>query len=64
MGILHPPLTQDHRQRIRMAKAELEEALGKSFCDQTLVRFVKKTLASINESEDVRVSSPARNSTN
>lgn len=55
---------QDHRQRICMAKAELEEALGKSFCNQTLVRFVKKTLESINESEGVRVSSPARNSTN
>jgi transposase len=29
-----------NRQRVRLVKAELEEALGKSFCDKTLVRFL------------------------
>lgn len=54
---------QGNRQRIRLAKAELEESLGKSFCDQTLVRFVKKTLDAINESENVPARSHARTST-
>ena len=31
-----------NRQRVRLAKSELEEALGKRFCDKTLVRFLKK----------------------
>ena len=49
-----------NRQRISLAKAELEEALGKSFCDKTLVRFIKNTLVAINESEDVPASSQRR----
>lgn len=39
---------QRHRQRISLARAELEETLGKSFCDKTLQRFVKKTIAATN----------------
>ena len=40
----------EHRQKLSVARAELEEALGKSFSQDTLTRFVKKTLAAINES--------------
>jgi hypothetical protein len=49
-----------NRQRISLAKAELEEALGKSFCDKTLTRFLKNTLLAINESENVPASSQRR----
>jgi len=42
-----------NRQRISLAKAELEEALEKNFCQRTLQRFVKKTVVAINESESV-----------
>ena len=31
-----------NRQRIRLAKADLEAELGQSFCDKTLRRFLKK----------------------
>ena len=31
---------RSNRQRVRLAKADLEEALGKSFSDKTLVRFL------------------------
>lgn len=34
----------EHRQRLSVAKAELEQALGKSFSQETLARFVKKTV--------------------
>jgi transposase len=43
----------EHRQRLSVAKAELEQALGKSFCRKTLADFVKKTVASISESASV-----------
>ena len=39
----------DNRQRLRLAKAELEEALGKSFGLLTLKRFLKKTSVVTNE---------------
>ena len=42
-----------HRQRLSVAKAELEQTLGKSFCQETLARFVKKTVVSISESASV-----------
>ena len=42
-----------HRQRLSVAKAELEQALDKNFCQETLARFVKKTVASINACENV-----------
>jgi len=52
-----------NRQRVRLAKADLEEALGKSFSDKTLVRFLKKTLLAINASENVPAKSRRRTST-
>ena len=40
---------QRHRQRIGLARAELEKSLGKNFSDKTLQRFVKKTIAATDE---------------
>jgi transposase len=34
-----------HRQRIKLAKAELESSLGKEFSQRTLVRFLKNLTA-------------------
>ena len=42
-----------HRQRISIAKSELEENLGKEFSQKTLERFLKNLTAAINESESV-----------
>jgi transposase len=42
-----------HRQRISLAKDELEKSLGKEFSQKTLVRFLKNLTAGINESESV-----------
>ena len=53
-----------NRQRIALAKAELEEALGKRFSDKTLTRFLKNTLLAINESENVPLNSQTRSSIN
>jgi transposase len=39
------------RQRISVARAELEESLGKEFSKSSLKRFLKKTLAATNELE-------------
>lgn len=39
------------RQRIAVARAELEESLGKEFSQSSLKRFLKKTLAATNELE-------------
>ena len=55
---------KEHRQRLSVAKAELEQTLGKSFCRKTLADFVKKTVASINESGDVPEKSRSRKFTN
>ena len=41
-----------HRQRISLAKAELEQSLAKDFSQRTLVRFLKSLVADINESAD------------
>lgn len=41
---------RQHRQRISLAKAELEAALGKAFSQRTLVRFLKSLTADINAS--------------
>lgn len=38
-----------NRQRLSLVRAELETALGKTFSDKTLNRFVKKTIAATNE---------------
>ncbi|MGI8641698.1 MAG: hypothetical protein ACR2MG_17355 [Pyrinomonadaceae bacterium] len=35
---------QKHRQRISLAKAELEEALAVKFCERTLSRFLKNLM--------------------
>ena len=53
----------EHRQKLSVAREELEQALGKSFSEGTLKRFVKKTLAVIRESENVPSKSRARAST-
>lgn len=53
----------EHRQKLSVAREELEQALGKSFSQDTLKRFVKKTLAVIDESENVRSKSRVRIST-
>ena len=53
-----------NRQRLRVAKADLEEALGKSFSDKTLRRFLKSTMHAINTSESVPAKSQSRTSTN
>ena len=53
-----------NRQRLRIAKADLEEALGKKFSDKTLRRFLKGTLDAINASENVPDMSQIRSSTN
>lgn len=37
-----------NRQRLSLVRAELEEALGKTFSDKRLNRFVKKTVAATN----------------
>jgi len=42
-----------HRQRISIAKAELESSLGKEFSGKTLERFLKNLIAGINESDGV-----------
>lgn len=41
---------QKHRQRISLAKSELEHALSKEFSQRTLVRFLNSLVADINES--------------
>ncbi len=53
----------EHRQKLSVAREELEQALGKSFSQDTLTRFVKKTLAVIGASESVPSKSRVRNST-
>ena len=40
-----------HRQRISIAKVELQKTLGKEFSQKTLERFLKNLTADINESE-------------
>lgn len=54
---------RSQRQRLRVAKADLEETLGKSFSQTTLRRFLKDTLHAINASEGVPVKSRRRSST-
>lgn len=49
-----------HRQRLSVAKADLEQALDKSFCQETLARFVKKTVGAINGCENVPAASRTR----
>ena len=51
---------KEHRQRLSVAKAELEQTLGKNFCRKPLADFVKKTVAAINESASVPDKSQTR----
>lgn len=51
------------RQRISLAKAELETALGKSFSQKTLERYIKNMVLAINGSDAVPQKSRARKST-
>ena len=43
---------QGSRQRISLAKAELQQELGKEFSTQTLKKFLKKTVAATNAFDD------------
>lgn len=43
---------KENRQRISLAKAELEESLGKEFSINSLKRFLKKTVEVTNELEN------------
>ena len=52
-----------NRQRISLAKAELEAELGKSFSNKTLERYIKNMVAAINESENVSQRSRVKKST-
>ncbi len=45
---------QNHRQRISVAKAELEETLAKRFCERTLSRFLKNLMPVTSASGDDR----------
>jgi transposase len=51
-------VVQENRQRLSVAKAELEEALAKQFSQKTLERHLKKVLVTINASESVLTNSP------
>lgn len=53
----------EHRQKISVAREELEQMLGKSFSEETLKRFVKKTLVATKGSESVPSKSRVRRST-
>lgn len=52
-----------NRQRISLAKAELEAELGKTFSTKTLERYIKNMVLAINGSESVPRRSRARKST-
>jgi transposase len=52
-----------NRQRLSLAKAELEAELGKSFSTKTLERYIKNMVLAINASESVPSRSRARKST-
>ncbi len=54
---------QASRQRLSVAKAELEAELGKTFSTKTLERYIKNMVLAINVSESVPPRSRARNST-
>jgi hypothetical protein len=44
---------QKHRQRISIAKVELEDTLGKEFSGRTLSRYLKILSADTKEFQDV-----------
>lgn len=51
---------QNHRQRISVAKAELEETLAKRFCERTLSRFLKNLMPVTSASDGDRKRSKTR----
>jgi transposase len=51
------------RQRVSLAKAELEAELGKTFSTRALERYIRNMVLAINESESVPQRSRARKST-
>lgn len=51
---------QAHRQKLSVAKAELETALAKSFSQKTLERYIKNMVDVINASENVPPKSQSR----
>lgn len=51
---------QMHRQKLGVAKAELETALAKSFSQKTLERYIKNMVDVINASENVPPKSQSR----
>lgn len=51
---------QAHRQKLSVAKAELETALAKSFFQKTLERYIKNMVDVINASENVPPKSRSR----
>ncbi len=53
-------IVQANRQRLSVAKAELEEVLAKEFSQKTLERHIKKVLVAINASENVLSNSPVQ----
>lgn len=55
---------QKNRQRLSVAKVELETALGKELSLMTLQRYVKKMVGAINVSENVQGKKRVRKSMN
>lgn len=53
-------VVQANRQRLSLAKVELEEALEKQFSQKTLERYIKNVLVAINASESVLSRSPVK----
>lgn len=53
----------DHRQRIALARAELENQVGKRFSDKTLRRFLKTLAADIHVSASVPPKRKSKKST-
>ena len=51
---------QAHRQRLSLARAELETALAKQFSNKTLERYIKNLVGAINASESVPLRSRTR----
>ncbi len=49
-----------HRQRLSVARAELEQSLGKSFSQDTLTRFVKKPVGATSACQNARAASRTR----
>lgn len=52
-----------NRQRLSVAKAELESELGKSFSDRTLERYIKNLVQAISASGDVPSTTQMRQAT-